>query len=126
IAHSLHVDGCHSPAMAGGMRRSRQAAVFLLVVTCNLRARQHGRGVVMSVAEGGQSPGVDEAGPPSRPTPPTGSVSLRSLKPAMSGRALVIACCTAGNASEALWLASLSQTSVIQMASGSAESLATM
>ena len=47
-------------------------------------------------------------------------------KPAMMGRALAIAAWTSAKASEALWLASSIQTSVIQMASASAGSAATM
>src|SRR5688572_25595212 len=52
-----------------------------------------------------------------RPWPPTGTVSERSAKPAISGRPFAMAACTAGSFSDAAWLACVSQTSVIQMAS---------
>ena len=54
------------------------------------------------------------------PTPPTGVVTARSPNPAMIGRARAMAACTAGSVGDAAWLASLSQTSVIQMALSSA------
>ena len=62
---------------------------------------------------------------PPKPYPPTGSVTVRSPKLAMSGFPRPIACFTEGRESEALWLAWLSHTSVIQIAFASAGSLAT-
>ena len=64
--------------------------------------------------------------PGDKPTPPTGSVVTELSNPAMSGRARVMASRTAGSDSEARWLSAVSHTSVIQMASASAGSRATM
>jgi hypothetical protein len=59
------------------------------------------------------------------PNPPTGVVAVLESNPAISGRPREMASRTAGSWSDALWLASPSHTSVIQMASASAGSSAT-
>ena len=59
------------------------------------------------------------------PWPPTGSVTALLPKLAISGLPRTMARCTEGSASEARWLCSLSQTSVIQIAFASAGSFAT-
>src|SRR5688572_27008022 len=65
------------------------------------------------------------AGLVTRPWPPTGAVTVLLLNPAISGRPLAMAAFTTGSCSEAVWLAWLSQASVIQMPFGSAGSVAT-
>ena len=55
----------------------------------------------------------------------TGEVSICWSKPAINGLPCAMAAWTEGSDNEALWLAWLSQTSVIQIASGSAGSCAT-
>src|SRR2546422_8847339 len=59
------------------------------------------------------------------PWPPTGSVTALLPKLAISGLPRTMARCTEGSDSEARWLCSLSQTSVIQIAFASAGSFAT-
>ncbi len=60
------------------------------------------------------------------PVPPTGVVTTRSPKTAISGRPLAMASLTDGSDSEASWLALLSHASVIQIAFASLVSFATM
>src|SRR4029450_1058814 len=67
----------------------------------------------------------ERSGSPS-PVPPTGVVTTRSLKPAISGLPFAMASLTDGRDSEVSWLALLSPASLIQIAFASVMSVATM